>query len=345
VITLHAYALAIVRRFFLDSAKAGDSIQPMRIPVKILAAIIFVIGLGGVHAAPKKVLLIAGRPSHPPLTHEHNAGIQLLHNCLMQGAKDLVRASFHLSPTRESVDWPEPAAFEDVDCVVIYADGGGRHPALQEDRLQQLDKLMKRGVGFVTLHYGVEPTLERGNAEFLRWQGGAFEIDWSVNPHWTANFDKLPKHPITRGVKPFSTNDEWYYHLRFVDGMKGVTPILFDLPGPETLNRKDGHHSGNPHVRKAVAAGRSQTASWAFERQRGGRGFGFTGGHNHLNWGDESQRRPVLNAIVWAAGAEVPAGGIQSKVTEKMLMANLDDKPARKPRPVSNRKKKPVKKK
>jgi type 1 glutamine amidotransferase len=295
-------------------------------------------------AAPKKILLIAGRPSHPPLTHEHNAGIQLLNKCLEQGAKQLVSTTFHLSPTKDSVDWPEPAAFAGVDCVVIYADGGSRHPALQGDRLQQLEKLMAKGVGFVTLHYGVEPTIEKGNAEFLRWQGGAFEIDWSVNPHWTANFKQLPRHPITRGVKPFSTNDEWYYHMRFVDGMKGVTPILADLPGPETLDRKDGHHSGNPAVRKSVAAGELQTVSWAYERPNGGRGFGFTGGHNHLNWGDESQRKLVLNAIVWAAGAEVPAGGVESKVTETMLMANLDDKPAKKPRPVSA-KKKPAQKK
>ena len=307
--------------------------------MKQLVFAIFVTGALIAEAAPKKVLMIAGRPSHPPLTHEHNAGIQLLHNCLEQGADKLVKASFHLSPTKESVDWPDAKAFEGVDCIVIYSDGQTRHPALQGNRLGQLEKLMKKGVGFVTIHYGVEPTLDKGHKEFLRWQGGAFEIHWSVNPHWDANFDQLPKHPITNGVKPFKTNDEWYYHMRFVDGMKGVTPILFDLPGPETLARKDGHHSGNPHVRKAVAAGKEQTVAWAYDRPGGGRGFGFTGGHNHLNWGNENQRRLVLNAIVWAAGAELPKGGIQSRVTEKMLMANLDKKEARKPRPRSNRKK------
>ena len=43
----------------------------------------------------------------------------------------------------------------------------------------------------------------KGNKEFIAWQGGCFEAHWSVNPHWTANFTKLPKHPITQGVKPF----------------------------------------------------------------------------------------------------------------------------------------------
>ena len=36
----------------------------------------------------------------------------------------------------------------------------------------------------------------------------------------------LPEHAVTRGVKPFTINDEWYYHMRFVDGMTGVTPIV-----------------------------------------------------------------------------------------------------------------------
>jgi hypothetical protein len=133
--------------------------------------------------------------------------------------------------------------------------------------------------------------------------------------------------------------------MRFVEGMKGLTPILSDHPGPETLERPDGHHSGNPDVRKSVAAGNIQTVAWAYDRPGGGRGFGFTGGHNHMNWNNESFRRVVLNAIVWASGAEVPKAGIKSKVTEKMLMANLDDKPVRKPRPVSNKKKDATKKK
>ncbi len=46
---------------------------------------------------------------------------------------------------------------------------------------------------------------------------------------------KLPEHPITRGVKPFKINDEWYYHMRFREEMEGVTPILTDLPPDATL--------------------------------------------------------------------------------------------------------------
>ena len=46
------------------------------------------------------------------------------------------------------------------------------------------------------MHFAVEPTKEKGEKEFLDWVGGAFEINWSVNPHWEANFTKLPEHPM-----------------------------------------------------------------------------------------------------------------------------------------------------
>ena len=160
------------------------------------------------------------------------------------------------------------------------------------------------------------------------------------NPHWTANFSKLPKHPITRGVKPFKANDEWYFHMRFAPGMKGVTPILSDVAPAATMRRGDGAHSGNPHVRKTVAAGVPQHVAWAFERENGGRGFGFTGGHNHLNWGDDDFRKTVLNAIVWVAKAKVPKDGVSSKITEDDLYDNLDPKRGQKPRPKSAKPKK-----
>ena len=49
---------------------------------------------------------------------------------------------------------------------------------------------------------------------------------------------------------------------------------------------------------------------WAVERKDGGRGFGFTGGHHHASWQKEDQRKLVLNAIIWLAKVEVPAGGV-----------------------------------
>src|SRR5205814_7225269 len=105
----------------------------------------------------------------------------------------------------------------------------------------------------------------------------------------------------------------------FSEGMKGVTPILSAVAPESTMNHKDGAHEGNPAVRESVKKGEPQCVAWAYERPDGGRGFGFTGGHFHRNWGDENFRKVVLNAIVWTAKGEVPGGGIESTVTSEQL--------------------------
>jgi hypothetical protein len=77
------------------------------------------------------------------------------------------------------------------------------------------------------------------------------------------------------------------------------------------------------------AAGREETLMWAYERAGGGRSFGFTGGHFHENWGNESFRKLVLNAMLWIANVEVPQDGVASKVTADQLKENLDPKPGK----------------
>jgi type 1 glutamine amidotransferase len=270
-------------------------------------------------AEPKKIVLIAGVPSHGPGEHEHNAGTLLLEKQLKQvpGVLPVV----HLN------GWPkDESIFEGAAAVLIYSDGGGGHPAVQGDRLQKLGRLMDKGVGLACIHYAVEVPKDRGGEEFLRWVGGYFETHWSVNPHWTPDFKTIPEHPVTRGVKPFTLRDEWYYHMRFQPGMKGVTPLLSDVPPPDTLQRPDGPHSGNPHVRAAVAAGEPQHVAWAYERPGGGRGFGFTGAHFHRNWAQDDFRKIVLNALLWVAHVEVPKNGVESTVTPEDLKENLDPK-------------------
>jgi hypothetical protein len=157
----------------------------------------------------------------------------------------------------------------------------------------------------------------------LDWTGGYFEAYWSVNPTWNAKFEKFSDHPIARGVKPFEILDEWYYHMRFRENMEGVTPILSAVPPESTRQRPDGPHSGNPTVR--ARKGMAEHLAWARQRPDGGRGFGFTGGHFHYNWANDSFRTVVLNAIVWIAGLDVPAEGVRSKSpTLEELEANQD---------------------
>lgn len=279
----------------------------------------------------KSIVMIAGKPSHGPGQHEHNAGVQLLAKCLKESGAP-VDVKVHLS-----AEWPSPEELAKADSILIYSDGGGGHPALQGDHLSQLGKEMKRGAGFVCLHYAVEVPITPGGPEFTDWLGGYFEPNWSVNPHWDADYKELPKHAISNGVKPFSTNDEWYFHMRFRKDMKGVAPILSAVAPESTMSRKDGPHSGNPAVREEVKNKVPQHTAWAVEREDGGRGFGFTGGHFHKGWGNDDQRKLVLNAILWSAKAAVPAEGVVSKATEEDLALNLDPKPGQglpaKPKP------------
>jgi hypothetical protein len=267
----------------------------------------------------KKIVFVAGPPSHGPGEHEYRAGCLLLQKCLQDvpGLQTVVYSN----------GWPaDVGAFDGADAVVLSMDGGSAHPALQDDHLEQLGRLMDKGAGLACIHYAVEPTKEKGEAEFLQWMGGAFEVNWSVNPTWLADYATLPDHPIAHGVKPFKIHDEWYFHMRFQPDMKGVTPILSAVAPSSTMDRRDGPHEGNSSVRAAVAAGEPQIMAWAYERPDGGRGFGFTGAHYHKNYGDENFRKTVLNALLLIAKMDVPPNGVESTVSEEDLKANMDAK-------------------
>lgn len=271
----------------------------------------------------KKVVLVAGRPSHGWGDHEHNAGCRLLTKALAENKEIKIVPAVYYN------GWPkDPTAFDNADTVVFYCDGGGGHVVVPH--LDEFDKLMKNGVGLVCLHYGVEVEKGKPGDRFLDWIGGYFEAYWSVNPHWMADFAKLPDHPITRGVKPFKINDEWYYHMRFRPDMKQVTPILTAVPPDSTRERDWGKsHGGNAAV--IARRGQPEHVAWACEREDGGRGFGFTGAHFHFNWGNDDFRKIVLNAIVWTAKGDVPSNGVDSTTpTQAQLETGLD-----KPKPGS----------
>jgi putative membrane-bound dehydrogenase-like protein len=274
--------------------------------------------------APRKIVLIAGNPSHGPGDHEHNAGMRLLQKCLWEIPGITVET--------HSGGWVESdAALDGAAAVVVYSDGAGGHPVLQGDRLERIAGLVGEGTGLGMIHFAVEVPADRGGPEFLRWIGGYFETYWSVNPFWTANFTAIPDHPATRGVKPFEIRDEWYFNMRFAPEMKGVTPLLSAIPPDDVFREERSDRGGNPDVYKTK--GQPHHLAWAFERPGGGRGFGFTGGHSHTNWGHDDFRKLVLNSILWIAGAEVPANGVESVVTAEDLRQHLDDKGGPRPDP------------
>ena len=280
----------------------------------------------------KHVLVIAGKPSHPPRMHEFNAGVQLLANSV-QDRKDL-KLDYALN------GWPKDEAILDqVDAIVFYMDGGAGHEVVQENgrRMELVQKLADKGVGLGFMHYAVEIVPDQAGKEFKRWIGGHYEHMFSCNPIWEPSFSRFVQHPITRGVQPFSIKDEWYFNMRFVSDIPGnettktdalaFTPILVASPSDDVRDGPYVYPAGPyPHIESNQ--GRAEAMMWAVERANGGRGFGFTGGHFHDNWGNDSFRKVVLNAMLWIAKGEVPADGIESVVTPEQLNQNLDPKPS-----------------
>jgi len=254
-------------------------------------------------AAETKIVLVAGQPSHGSGQHEHVAGMLLLQKCLktMPGVNAIVVRN----------GWPkdEEAAkvFEGASAVAFFMDGGGGNPIIQGKRPDVLRALMDKGVGFVCIHYTVEVPKGKWGDLMLDWLGGYYEPGYSRNPTNTVEVTPAAKdHPISRGLAPRVMEDEFYYNIRFRPDDKRVTPILTMVP-------KDKPDMG------------VQTIAWATQRESGGRSFGFTGGHFHKSWGISEFRKLVLNAIVWSAKVEVPAGGFSCEITEKDLKANLGE--------------------
>lgn len=218
----------------------------------------------------KKLILIAGKPSHPPLMHEFRAGCLLLEKCL-----------------------------QNVEGLTVEVPAG------------------------------------IANEEFKSWIGGHYENMYSCNPIWAPRFDVLPEHPVTRGVIPFSISDEWYFNMRFIGGIAGnepheeggltFTPILVAKPSDDVRDGPYVYPQG-PYDHIVASSGRDEAMLWVVERPDGGRGFGFTSGHFHMNWGNESFRKVVLNTLNWVTKNEVPKQGIESKITVRDLHRNLDKK-------------------
>lgn len=258
-----------------------------------------------------KIVLVAGRASHGKGEHEFFAGCALL--------MKLLEETSGVFPVMVRDGWPKnPHTFEGAKSVVFFMDGGDNHPILKRDHRAVVQKLMDQGVGFVNLHYAVEYPKSQSD-HVLQWLGGYYETNYSFNPHWDAELKNLPEHPITRGVKPFTLTDEWYFNMRFKPGMEGVTPILKATPPDEARNKRA------PRVVQEQK-GRGEILAWAFNRGNGGRSFGFTGAHFHKNWGDENFRRLVVNAILWTAKLEVPEDGAKVELSPDELNRNMDRK-------------------
>src|SRR4051794_18488960 len=86
----------------------------------------------------KKIVFVAGNPSHGFGAHEHKAGCMLLAKYLNDNVP-----SVHAVVTLNG--WPkDPAIFDGASAVIMYCDGGGGHMVVPH--LKELDALNDKGV-------------------------------------------------------------------------------------------------------------------------------------------------------------------------------------------------------
>src|SRR6185503_18142158 len=249
-------------------------------------------------ASASKIVILAGSFSKGGGEHEYFAGSAVLAKLLKQTPG--------VFPVMAAEGWPKnERILEGAKTIVFYMDGGGKQSLVSPEKLQLIEKLASRGVGIVHLHQIIDYPKTHTD-RILPLVGGVWVPGMGARGHWDGVFENFVDHPVTRGVAPFKENDGFIYKLKFVEGMKGITPLLRTSPPKGTLKDTE------------------DIVSWAFQRPDGGRSFVFTGCHLHESWGLESMRRFVTNGILWSAGLEVPSGGAPVALDPAELKKHLD---------------------
>jgi hypothetical protein len=177
--------------------------------------------------------------------------------------------------------------------------------------LEQLDAHIKKNrIGVVVFHYSLWTENWTARRLHLGWTGGLWVQGGSKNPvdEWTMTLEHK-KHPILRGVKPWTFRDEVFCRF-FLPNDARRTHLLLATPKEDKLRIGP------------------QIASWAYEREDGGRSFVFGGLDFRDNLVRDDYRKFLLNGIAWAAGMEIPKKGVESPVPD------VSDVSPPRPRPV-----------
>jgi len=247
-----------------------------------------------------KIAIVVGPEKHAPGTHEVAAGGRLMAHCLNTSSnlKDI--------EARVLSSWPtDRETLSSTKAVVFIGDQfPGERLADSARAMADLKKMTARGCGVICIHYATGlaagDVAEDGDHPLLHWTGGYFATRCNHHQSVARIFEAtvtpaLPMgHPIHRGWETFRIRDEPYTRNWF--GRDGLAEGAFALATVE--------FPPDQPTREIVA--------WAIERPDGGRGAGITMPHFYRNWERPELRHLVFNTIVWAAGREVPEGGVQT---------------------------------
>jgi type 1 glutamine amidotransferase len=238
------------------------------------------------------VLLSQGPDTHPPTTHEYDAGMRLL-------AKILARApGLEVEIVRADGAWEQgPEKLRDADGAVLFLSQGAKWLHEEPRRLEAFAQLAARGGGLSTLHWGMGTKDFEFIDGFVKLFGGCHGgPDRKLKVLETTVRPGAEQHEITTGIKPFRVQDEFYYQLTFIPAHQALKPVV-----------------------TAEIDGQNETVGWAWERGDGGRSFGFTGCHFHRNWELPEYRRIVVQGILWTIKIPIPPDGIDVAITAEDL--------------------------
>jgi hypothetical protein len=156
------------------------------------------------------------------------------------------------------------------------------------------DRIKQDKIGIVLIHYANWAENWRARAYHLDWTGGLWVQGGSKNPQddWSMTLENK-RHPILRGVKPWKYRDEVFCRFLLPNDKRRTNLVL-----------------ATPKADKFGIG--PQIASWAYQRDDGGRGFVFGGLDFRDNLALDNYRTFLLNGIAWAAHIEIPKRGIQS---------------------------------
>ena len=237
--------------------------------------------------AKTKILFIGKNPDHPYGSHMYMHASGMLAKCA------------ELTPGIDTVvanGWPKDAkALAGVKSIVLYASPGAEF-LLEGPHRNQVDELMKKGVGLVTIHWAsavVQKDLDRLGPTWLSYLGGTWVSNVGLSGGKSPLKQLIPEHPICRGWKEYEIDDEFYLNPT----IKQAKPLL------QVTERK----------------GKDVIVGWVYERPDGGRSFATTLGHPYKNFEIEAFRRMIVNGILWSAHVEVPRSGAAVNIDEKIL--------------------------
>ncbi len=258
-----------------------------------------------------RVLIVVGPSNHPPGSHEVAAGGRLMKHCIehmenVPGVKaDVV------------TEWPKDQTLLDAVSTVVFIGDTfplARMPDTQAN-LASLGAMAGRGCGIACVHYATglraEDVGDDGAHPLLGWLGGYFATKCKHHQSIAKIYAAAATHPVSRGWKEFTLNDEPYISNYFGgEGnalLPGVTVLATSMLPPD--------------------APKSERVAWCVERADGGRGFGIVMPHFYRNWKNDDLRRFILNGIVWTAKCEVPAEGVKTPAPDLAAFAPASIEP------------------